>query len=107
MIVILPWMQKISTCLNLTRPELTQGCCNAHVQWLGRIGAVDIAAYCASKSAIEGTSQALAQELPASVVCIAPNPNIIENDMLYICFGDSASDAPGSDDWQSAPCPIC
>ena len=65
----------------------------------GRVGAADVAPYCASKWAIEGMSQALAQELPAGLACIALNPGVIETDMLHSCFGDSASDAPGTDDW--------
>lgn len=65
----------------------------------GRMGAADVAPYCASKWAIEGMSQALAQELPAGLACIALNPGVIETDMLHSCFGDSASDAPGTDDW--------
>ena len=65
----------------------------------GRVGAADVAPYCASKWAIEGMSQALAQELPAELACIALNPGVIETDMLHSCFGDSASDAPSPDDW--------
>lgn len=72
----------------------------------GRIGAADVAPYCASKWAIEGMSQALAQELPAGLACIALNPGVIETDMLHSCFGDSASDAPGPNDWARRAVPF-
>ena len=65
----------------------------------GRVGAADVAPYCASKWAIEGMSQSLAQELPTGLACIALNPGVIETDMLHSCFGDSATNAPSTDDW--------
>ena len=71
----------------------------------GRSVAANVAPYCASKWAIEGLSQALAQELPAGLACIALNPGVIETDMLYSCFGESASDAPSTVDWAKRAVP--
>jgi len=56
----------------------------------GRSTSPDVAPYCASKWAIEGLSQAMAQELPRGVAVAAMNPGIIDTDMLRSCFGDSA-----------------
>lgn len=56
----------------------------------GRSTSPDVAPYCASKWAIEGLNQALAQELPSGIATIAVNPGIIQTEMLNICFGDEA-----------------
>ena len=45
-----------------------------------------------SKWAIEGLSQALAQELPGGMAALALNPGIIDTDTLRSCFGGSAAD---------------
>lgn len=60
----------------------------------GRSVSADVAPYCASKWAIEGMTQALAQELPAGLAAVPVNPGVINTDMLQSCFGASASDAP-------------
>jgi NAD(P)-dependent dehydrogenase (short-subunit alcohol dehydrogenase family) len=57
----------------------------------GRSTSPDVAIYCASKWAIEGLTQALAQELPAGLAAVALNPGIIDTEMLRSCFGGSAS----------------
>jgi NAD(P)-dependent dehydrogenase (short-subunit alcohol dehydrogenase family) len=57
----------------------------------GRSTDAEVAPYCASKWAIEGLTQAFAQELPSSVAAVALNPGIINTDMLQSCFGGSAS----------------
>lgn len=56
----------------------------------GRSTSPDVAPYCASKWAIEGLTQALAQELPSGMAAIPLNPGIINTDMLKICFGNEA-----------------
>lgn len=56
----------------------------------GRSTSPEVAPYCASKWAIEGLTQALAQELPSGMVTVALNPGIIHTDMLNICFGEEA-----------------
>jgi len=57
----------------------------------GRSTAAEVAPYCATKWAIEGLTQALAQELPAGMAAIPLNPGIINTEMLQSCFGGSAS----------------
>ncbi len=71
----------------------------------GRSSAPEVAPYCASKWAIEGLTQALAQELPRGLAAIAVNPGIIHTQMLASCFGSAASDYPTPDRWaeQAAP----
>jgi len=65
----------------------------------GRSTAPEVAIYCASKFAIEGLTQALAQELPKGVAAVALNPGIIDTEMLRSCFGGSASAYPQPADW--------
>ena len=56
----------------------------------GRSTSPNVAPYCASKWAIEGLTQALAQELPPGMAAIPLNPGIIQTEMLEICYGDEA-----------------
>jgi NAD(P)-dependent dehydrogenase (short-subunit alcohol dehydrogenase family) len=56
----------------------------------GRSASPEVAPYCASKWAIEGLTQSLAQELPAGMAAVPLNPGIIHTDMLDICFGEDA-----------------
>src|SRR5262249_21392229 len=46
----------------------------------GRSTSPEVAPYCASKWAIEGLTQALAQELPAGLAAVPLNPGIIDTD---------------------------
>lgn len=72
----------------------------------GRSTSPEVAAYCASKWAIEGMTQALAQELPPGLAAVALNPGIIDTDMLRRCFGpESAAQYPGPDNWAEAAGP--
>jgi NAD(P)-dependent dehydrogenase (short-subunit alcohol dehydrogenase family) len=71
----------------------------------GRSTAADVAPYCATKWAIEGLSQALAQELPDGMAAVALNPGIIDTDMLRICFGDAAGSYPDADQWAGRAVP--
>ncbi len=57
----------------------------------GRSTSPEVAPYCASKWAVEGLTQALAQELPVGMAAIPLNPGIIHTDMLDICFGEAAT----------------
>lgn len=57
----------------------------------GRSTDVDVAPYCASKWAIEGMTQAMAQELPPGMAAIPLNPGVINTAMLQSSFGSSAS----------------
>jgi NAD(P)-dependent dehydrogenase (short-subunit alcohol dehydrogenase family) len=65
----------------------------------GRSTAPEVAPYCATKWAIEGLSQATAQELPPGVAVLAVNPGIIHTEMLESCFGDAARSYNGPEAW--------
>ncbi len=66
----------------------------------GRSTSPDVSAYCTSKWAIEGMTQALAQELPQGLAAIALNPGIINTEMLQTCLGpESAAQYPSAPEW--------
>ncbi len=71
----------------------------------GRSTAPDVAPYCATKWAIEGLSQALAQELPRGMAAVAVNPGIINTAMLRSCFGEGAGDYPAPQAWAAEAAP--
>ena len=71
----------------------------------GRAVAADVAPYCASKWAIEGLTQALAEELPRGMGAIPLNPGVIDTDMLRTCFGGSASRYPAPRKWAEKAVP--
>lgn len=66
----------------------------------------EVAPYCATKFAIEGLTQALAQELPTGLAAVAVNPGIIDTDMLRSCFGDSAGAYPTPMEWAENAVPF-
>jgi len=72
----------------------------------GRSTSADVAPYCATKWAIEGMTQAMAQELPEGLAAVPLNPGIINTDMLQSCFGVSASDFPDAIQWGEAAVPF-
>ena len=72
----------------------------------GRSTSPEVAPYCASKWAIEGLSQALAQELPPDMASVPLNPGVINTDMLRSCFGPSAADFPDPGDWARTAVPF-
>jgi NAD(P)-dependent dehydrogenase (short-subunit alcohol dehydrogenase family) len=73
----------------------------------GRSTSPHVAAYCASKWAIEGLTRALAQELPAGLAVVALNPGIINTEMLRSCFGrEAAADYPSATEWADAAGPF-
>ncbi|NJL48590.1 MAG: SDR family oxidoreductase [Leptolyngbyaceae cyanobacterium SM2_5_2] len=57
----------------------------------GRSTSPGVAPYCATKWAIEGLTQALAQDLPAGLAAVTLNPGIIHTDMLETCYGEAAA----------------
>jgi len=65
----------------------------------GRSTSAEVAPYCATKWAIEGLSQAMAQEVPRGVAVAAMNPGIIDTDMLRSCFGEDASSFGNATQW--------
>jgi NAD(P)-dependent dehydrogenase (short-subunit alcohol dehydrogenase family) len=72
----------------------------------GRSASPEVAPYCASKWAIEGLTQALAQELPQGMAAVALNPGIIDTDMLRSSFGSSAANYPTPDEWAREAAPF-
>lgn len=72
----------------------------------GRSTDANVAPYCATKWAIEGLTQALAQELPSGMAAIPLNPGIINTDMLRSAFGGSASSYPSAEEWAKSAVPF-
>ncbi len=72
----------------------------------GRTTSPEVAPYCATKWAVEGLSQALAQELPQGMAAVALNPGVINTDMLQSCFGAAASSYPGPEQWARRAVPF-
>ena len=64
-----------------------------------------VAPYCASKWAMEGLTQALAQEIPQGMAAIPLNPGIIDTDMLRSCFGADAGNYPTAVEWAQTAVP--
>ncbi len=72
----------------------------------GRSTSPEVAPYCASKWAIEGLTQALAQELPKGLAAVALNPGIIDTRMLRTCFGSESSHYPSPAQWAKTAAPF-
>ncbi len=72
----------------------------------GRGTSPDVAPYCASKFAMEGLTQSLAQELPAGMAAVPLNPGVIDTDMLRQCWADSASSYPKAEAWAKVAAPF-
>ena len=72
----------------------------------GRSTSPDVAPYCASKYAIEGLTQALAQELPAGMAAVPLNPGVIDTDMLRLAWADGAASYPKADTWAKVAVPF-
>ena len=72
----------------------------------GRSTSPEVAPYCASKWAVEGLSQAVAQEIASGVAVVALNPGIIDTDMLRSCFGESAAGYPDAQAWAARAVPF-
>ena len=72
----------------------------------GRSTDAEVAPYCATKWAVEGLTQAFAQELPSGMAAVALNPGIINTDMLQSCFGGSASGYPSPAEWARSAVPF-
>lgn len=72
----------------------------------GRSTSAEVAPYCATKWAIEGLSQAMAQETGGKVAVVALNPGIIDTEMLRTCFGESAGGYPSAAQWAKRAVPF-
>jgi len=72
----------------------------------GRSASPEVAPYCATKWAIEGLTQSLAQELPEGMAAVPFNPGIINTQMLRSCFGPSAADFISPKEWAETAIPF-
>jgi NAD(P)-dependent dehydrogenase (short-subunit alcohol dehydrogenase family) len=72
----------------------------------GRSTDAEVAPYCATKWAMEGLTQALAQELPAGMAAVPLNPGIIDTAMLRSCFGSAAASYPSPQEWARRAVPF-
>lgn len=72
----------------------------------GRSTSAEVAPYCATKWAIEGLSQAVAQETNGKVAIVALNPGIIDTDMLRSTFGPHAGNYPNATQWAKKAVPF-
>lgn len=71
----------------------------------GRSTSPEVAPYCATKYAIEGLTQALAQELPEGMAAVPLNPGIINTELLQSCFAEHASRYPSPARWAEKAAP--
>lgn len=72
----------------------------------GRSTSPDVAPYCASKYAIEGLTQALAQELPAGMAAVPLNPGVIDTDMLRQAWAEDAATYVKPTEWAKTAAPF-
>src|SRR5207237_4930080 len=72
----------------------------------GRSVAKEVAPYCASKWAIEGLTQALAEELPRGMAAVPLDPGVVDTDMLRSCFGGGAARYPSANAWREKAVPF-
>ncbi len=72
----------------------------------GRSTDAEVAPYCATKWAIEGLTQSLAQELPEGMAAVPLNPGIINTEMLQSCFGAGAAGFPTAEQWAKSAAPF-
>jgi NAD(P)-dependent dehydrogenase (short-subunit alcohol dehydrogenase family) len=72
----------------------------------GRSTDAEVAPYCATKWAMEGLTQSLAQELPPGMAAVPLNPGIINTAMLRSSFGGSATNYPSSREWAKIAAPF-
>jgi len=71
----------------------------------GRSVSAEVAPYCASKWAIEGLTQALAEELPDGMAAIPLNPGVINTQMLQSCFAAGTDGYPVAAEWAATAVP--
>jgi NAD(P)-dependent dehydrogenase (short-subunit alcohol dehydrogenase family) len=72
----------------------------------GRSASPKVAAYCASKFAIEGLTKALAQELPEGMAAVPLNPGVIDTEMLRSCWAEGAEGRPKAEAWAKVAAPF-
>lgn len=72
----------------------------------GRSTSPEVAPYCATKYAVEGLTQALAQELPQGMAAVPLNPGVINTEMLQSCYSEHASKYPKPAEWARRAVPF-
>ncbi len=72
----------------------------------GRSTSPEVAPYCATKFAMEGLTQALAQELPAGMAAVPLNPGVIDTEMLRQCWAEGAASYPKAEAWAKMAAPF-
>ena len=72
----------------------------------GRSTDAEVAPYCATKWAVEGLTQSLAQELPPGMAAVPLNPGIINTAMLQSCFAGGATNYPAPREWAKTAAPF-
>ena len=75
----------------------------------GRSTDAEVAPYCATKWAIEGLTQSLAQELSracGNMAAVPLNPGIINTAMLQSCFAGGATNYPAPREWAKTAAPF-
>ena len=72
----------------------------------GRSADAEVAPYCATKWAIEGLTQSLAQELPPGMAAVSLNPGIINTEMLRTCWPSGAANYPPPETWAKTTVPF-
>lgn len=90
-------------------PEMVKQGRGVIVNWSsgwGRSTDAEVGPYCATKWAIEGLSQSLAQELPEGMASVAFNPGVIDTEMLQSCFGESAHECQSPKHWAKNAVPF-
>lgn len=72
----------------------------------GRSVSPEVAPYCATKWAMEGLTQALAEELPKGLAAVALNPGVIDTEMLRKTWGEGAGGFPTAGEWRQIAVPF-
>ena len=72
----------------------------------GRSTSAEVAPYCATKWAIEGLTQALAQELPPGLAAMPLNPGIINTALLQSYFAGGAHNYWTPEEWAKTAVPF-
>ena len=72
----------------------------------GRSTSPEVAPYCTTKWAVEGLTNALAQELPSGMAAVALNPGVIDTDMLRAAWDEGAAAYEGPEEWGKRAVPF-
>ena len=89
-----------------TRPAPHRTGSRSRTSAWGRSTSPEVGPYCATKWAIEGYTQSLAQELPRGLAAVAVNPGVIDTDMLRTCWADEAAGFENAQEWARRAVPF-